>query len=138
MKKGIIYGIGNYDRYCYFILKKEKSVLLKLVKLISLLSKSQGCYASDKFIEYEEYDEKYEKSKRIKIKISDLLDRRHYFSDKGFDIDVVFGKNRVFVIMYADKKIRNNVRKFIRENFKFVKVKKPRKKKISYQKLKRK
>ena len=124
MKKGTIYGIGNKDGYTYFELKKEKIILLKLTELISLLSKKSGCYASECFVEYEEYDKDYENVKRIKIKISDLIDRRYHFSDKGFDIDIVFGKNRVFLTMYADKVITKNVKKFVGDNFEFMKVRK--------------
>lgn len=130
MKKGTIYGIGNEDRYTYFELKKEKSILLRLVKLISLLDKQQGTYAGESFIEYEKYDENYEKVERIKIKISDLVDEKYHFSDKEFDIDIIFGKNEVFLIMYASKSITKSVKKFVGENFEFVKPKKSKRKVI--------
>ena len=128
MKKGIIYGIGNKSKYSYFVLKKEKSILLRLVKLISLLDYVDGCNAGEYFIERWDYGKKKgDECKKIKIKLSDLCDCRYRFSDKDFDIDIVFGKNRVFLIMRADKKITKSVKKFIGENFELVKVKKKRK-----------
>ncbi|MFH1839790.1 MAG: hypothetical protein ABH849_01435 [Nanoarchaeota archaeon] len=129
MKKGTIYGIGNKDRYTYFELKKEKAILLRLVKLISLLDYTEGTNAGECFVEYEKYDKDYKNSEIIKIKISDLVDDKFHFSDKGFDIDIIFGKNRVFLIMYANKLITKSVKKFIGENFEFAKVKKNKKRK---------
>ncbi|MBU1245748.1 MAG: hypothetical protein KKH88_04110 [Nanoarchaeota archaeon] len=124
MKKGIIYGIGNNGKYSHFEFKKEKSILLRLVKLISLLDYVEGCNAGEYFVEYEEYDEKFQRDKRIKRKLSEFVDRRYNFSDKNFDIDIVFGKNRVFLIMCVDKEISKSVRKFIGENFEIIKAKK--------------
>ena len=128
MKKGIILGIGNIEKYSYFIFNKEKSILLKLVELISILSKNQGLDARDYFIEYEEYNYKNHKLMWVKRNLSDLTDTKRHFSGKDFDVDVIFGKNKIFLIMYASKDITKKIRKFVSDNFEFKLTKKQLKK----------
>jgi len=120
MKKGKILGIGNKDRYSYFVFKKNSAILLILTKMISGISYKDCSGVGDTFL----YDIDHMKDTKRKRKISEFVDDRSHFSGKGFDVDVIFGKNKVFLLSYANEEITKYLRKFVSENFEFKLTKK--------------
>ena len=122
--KGTLFAIGNDERSCYFIFRKEQ----KLLGLMRKMFASNDAYTDELvkemvFKDYEAYgDVQNEKMKQKSI--LSMIDERYVFEDHGdIHTEIIFGNHKVFVNCRGKKNEISKIRKFARENFDFIKPK---------------
>ena len=108
-------GIGQRDEYQYFIFRKEQKLLKILRKILLELGEEED--SVDDLI-YQgglcTIQESKSNNKKLKEKsILEILDQRFNFSGNGYNLDILFGSKKVFLIGYG-KKIRSAVLKSIK------------------------
>lgn len=119
--KGKLLAIGNDGGYSYFIFKKEQILLSLFREMLSPLSGIMLSYVES--MVYENWDEEFVE-KEIKLKernIVGMVDERYNFHDADFRIDVIFGKEKVFMICNMKKEVTSKIRAFVKESFDFIK-----------------
>jgi len=106
MKKLKLYATGNEEERSYFKIEKKQTFLEKFRQLL----KNLGCENFD--VDYWMKDSERNKDE----KISKTFDYCNNFKTKNCDIDIVFGKNRIIILVRTSPK---NRQKFIKELMKF-------------------
>jgi len=120
IKKMTILGMGNQDKYSYFIVKKEKGFLEWVSKIYS----GTGTSVSDDVFLYEvdTPDGIVTRKKRDIMKLIDI--HQAYSTEESGRLDVFYGKNKVFLTLYASLDIRKRFIKHLESYTEFLEEKK--------------
>jgi hypothetical protein len=85
MKKLKLFGLGNNDERSYFIFEKS----LDFFSLFSDFLTKLGMQKSGSFYDYE----------NDSIDLEETIDIVENMSDKNYDIDIFYGKNKIIVVI---------------------------------------
>lgn len=112
-----ILGIGNRDRYAYIIFKKEQKLLQLFRKILLNLEETEDVVDA---MVYQGglcgVEELKEEGKKLKeVKINSLQDKKYNFSGDYFNIDIIYGNKKVFLIGYMNKGKREKMMKIARK-----------------------
>ncbi len=99
IKKPIIYGLSNKGKRNAYIIEKNSS----FIPLFANFLLNCG-FKNNQYIEYSE-----DKS----IKIDEWIDTQDNFKNEDYDIDIIFGKERIILIIRTVEENLDRVRKGI-------------------------
>lgn len=122
--KGTLFAIGNDERSCYFIFRKEQKLLNILIRMFSGMESYQDELLKEMVYKDYEAGESINDDKIKEKDIKSMVDERYVFSGHGnWHIEIIFGHCKVFVNCSGKKKEISRIRKFVSENFEFAKPK---------------
>ena len=105
MRKINVLGLGNQEEINWIIVKKEDGFFEWLNKI---LIETFGSVSPD--VEYEETSSKKDKVITRKMKIEDCTDIHEYYdAEDNSRIDVFYGKEKVFIMVFTSLKNRKNL-----------------------------
>ena len=109
--------MGNVELYSHFIFRKEQKILKIFKKMLNGFSEYISDFV-DKMV-YQGYNPSMTTEKAKENNVKYLVDKRFNFNNTGFNIDIIFGAKKVFVISQTNKKITKDLRAFVKDNFEF-------------------
>jgi len=118
MVKIKLLGVGKSDNYSHYEFPKVQEVFTIVRALLMELRFSQyiwDAFGRPKGKQYLEpsFD------KEDDIKLAKYLDTRYSFEEKGNQLEVIFGKDKVFLSIYGDaetqKKVSKTLNNFIKD-----------------------
>ena len=119
--KGNIHGIGNEGRYNYIVLNKEQKIIDFIEKVLKDLFQEEihlEYFYTDEYQSIEEAREK-KPGKKVKKKVEEIIDQRFNFSGEDYKIDLIFCKDKVFIIADISLDKRKELIQILKEMFKF-------------------
>ena len=99
IKKLKLFGAGNNDRRSFYAIEKKQSFFSSFANFLINCGFNGNLYVD----EYQEDPPKIEK----------FIDFQENFKNKSYDIDVIFGKEKIILIIRADKKNLEYIKKGI-------------------------
>jgi len=116
-KKIIMYGIGNQNKFSYYIFEKSQKSFETLAKLFcKLLGSSWDIYT----------EEHHGRNTSKKIFVKNLIDKHDttYTASGKNRLDLFYGKNKMFISIHCPEKKRIEINEALR---KITKMPKPKK-----------
>jgi len=93
-----LYGIGNTEKFNYYIFDKKQEIAEKLAKISEKVFNLKWSFT------YTQEDEKTIRT--IKINIEKYKDKHVTVSNKNARIDVFYGNKKMFITVYCSLKLR--------------------------------
>ena len=109
MKKIKLIGIKKSKDYNYLVFPKKQEIFSFLREFL----KNFGIEGSEAEGIGRPIDKIGEYNIKKELKIRNYSDKYVYFQTKDYDIDIVFGKNRVFMFIHTKKDMQNALSKLI-------------------------
>ncbi len=118
MKKLIILGLNKSDTRSEYKFKKQEGVIESIIELLIKL----GFKDEDPQIQYAFVSSKYfpAESGNKYEKIKNIIDYSEHFENKHYDIDVIMGIKKVFLIVRANKINQQKLSKILTKIGKFI------------------
>ncbi|MDY6789205.1 MAG: hypothetical protein SVV03_04555 [Candidatus Nanohaloarchaea archaeon] len=121
--------ITSRDGYLSVAFKKNEGLLKKLVDMlidvsgpedVDMRCSVRNMLVKEDFGDFEEGDDSFRHVSAEFRDVHDMVDERYGFSGKGFSVDLIFGRDKVFLIGYMDDEFEEKTREFLEENFEFA------------------
>lgn len=100
IKKLILSGVGNSEGRSFYVIEKKQDFFSSFAKFLINCGFNENLYV----------DEYQEDSPKIK----DFVDFQENFKNKDYDIDLIFGKEKIILIIRADENNLENIKKGIK------------------------
>lgn len=116
MNSGLLVGMGNKEGYSHFTFKKRQQVLQLLKKMLIEVSSDIFVDSVHSMIYSGWKPGMDDPEKELKEKsMAELTDQYYNFNGIGYNIDIIFGKNRVFMFCHMDQEKIEDIRNSVKE-----------------------
>jgi hypothetical protein len=113
MDKIKILGSKKSDNHNLFILDKKQEFFSGFRKFLVDMDFGSEDSSFDIYSFGRPQDEEHEPIIAREEKINEYIDQDFTFTHKGYTINVIFGKNKIFLIIFSKKNIQEKVAKAI-------------------------